>query len=168
MDPNVFRKGDSKSILVIDRNWNEVINKPFRFDEMTDRLLAIMKNADPSMKNDEGEPGVGILTKEDTLRKLKTAINRVLIGPLTDDRYGHSTNERPQPHEGCIYVDAFWDEIPDIPLELSEALTRLSLMNTRVVENYDNTLNDKSTLMDTKNIMNETVLKPMNGINEEE
>ena len=33
MDPAIFRKGDATSVLVVDKSWNDIIDKPDFFDE---------------------------------------------------------------------------------------------------------------------------------------
>ena len=155
MDPNIFRKGDAKSVLVIEQPWGKVLDKPALFDEMATRLLDMMEAAEDK----------GILLRSDTLRELKRVITSVLINPLKDPLPDEETVEE---YTDNIPVDAFWDEIPGVPARLSEALERLNLMMTRINENMDNKLDRKSTLMDAKDIVNETVLKPLNNINEDE
>lgn len=165
MDPNVFRKGDSPSILCIDRTWDEILDKPYLFDEMANRVLDMMEKA--GTWRGDGNTN-GLLTRADTLRAVKKALYEVVLKPLADERHRRQTGDLPAQTEGNIYVDAFWDEIPGVPEGLQEALSRLALMTQRIEANIGNPLDGKSTLMDTKEILNETVLEPMNGVNYDE
>lgn len=156
MNPNVFRKGDASSCLVIECPWEDVLDKPFLFDEMKDRVLMMVAAAEEQ----------GLLTKADTLKIVKNAINDVLIKPLQADI--SSSQTVPQEHEGYIKADAFWDEIPNVPKDLQKALVRLIQMRAKIDDYIGNPLDDKSTLMDTKTTFNQTVLMPLNDINEDE
>lgn len=156
MDSNIFRKSPSPSILRIEKTWDDVLDKPFQFDEMTGRAIGMMLAAED----------FGILTRLSSLRDLKNAIYNVIIEPL-NRAYG-SGDSGGVPTDGNVQVDAFWDEIPGVPKELKDAIERLFLMKQRIDENINNKLDNKSTLMDAKNIVNETVLKPLNDINEDE
>lgn len=159
MDPRIFRKDDAPSVLVIEKPWSAVLDKPGWFDEMANRIIAMMEKA-----TDETLLPHHILTRPDTLRKVKEVIWQVLIVPLTSPDYKPTEEDVPVWTKGNILVDAFWDEIPDIPKELKTALERLLKMKDRIDENIENKLTSKSTLMDAKSLINSTVLEPLNGI----
>ena len=152
----MFRKGDASSCLVVESPWEDILDKPFLFDEMKERVLMMVEAAKEQ----------GLLTRADTLRAVKNAINSVLIRPLQTDI--ETTPTVPVEHEGYVKADAFWDEIPDVPKDLKEALDRLFQMKTQIDDHIGNQLDDKSTLMDTKTTVNKTVLMPLNDINEDE
>ena len=156
MDPNVFRKEDAPSILVIEKPWKDVFDKPNQFDEVAKRVIDMMKAAIEAYNSG------GLLTRPDTLRRLRDIVNSVIITPLTTE-YKEEHSE-PAKDPDSIFVDAFWEEIPGIPPELTEALKRLLKMKEKIDDNVGNKLDNKSTLMDAKELVNETVLEPLNGI----
>lgn len=159
MDPNVFRKGDAKSVLVVETPWKQIIGKPVMFDELADRVRKMHDAAD-AYKFDKG------LTRQSTLMDLKIAIKNVLIYPLTYAWEGQS--EEPSSDDELISIDAFWEEIPDVPRDLKKALADAYLMWQSINEKHKGEyLTDKSNLMDSKDTMNETVLKPLLGIDED-
>ena len=153
MDPNVFRKGKAPSVLVVERTWDEVLDKPYQFDEMAERVIEMM----------EGAKDFGLLTKPDSLGRLKESVWKALLDPLKKD---FPEGEQAIPHDGYILGDAFWDEIPGVKKSLREALSRLSKMMEKIEANNDNRLTPKSTLMEAKELMNETVLKPLKGVDD--
>ena len=152
----MFRKGDASSCLVVETPWEDILDKPFLFDEMKERVLLMVHAAQEQ----------GLLTKVDTLKVVKNAINSVLIRPF--QAHIEVSQNIPVEHEGNVKADAFWDEIPDVPKDLKEALDRLFQMRAKIDDNIGNQLDDKSTLMDTKTTVNENVLMPLNDINEDE
>ena len=103
MDPNIFRKSPSPSILCIDKTWDDVIDKPFQFDEMTEKAIAMMLAA--------GD--FGLLTRVSTLRDLKNAIYKVVIEPL--NKPYPDSGDSGDPTDGNIQVDAFFDEMTSPP-----------------------------------------------------
>ena len=153
MDPNVFRKGDSPSILVIEKPWTEVTDKPAFYEETEKRIIDMVLAADAE----------GLLTRPDTLRRLKTVVQRVLLDPLKEPS---STYIQKKWDGTTILADAYWDEISGIPEALHKALERIIKFKDAISQNTP--LTDKSTLMETKTFVNETVLKPLKGINEDE
>lgn len=162
MDPNVFRKEDAPSVLCIEKPWSEVLEKPPQFDEMADKAIAMLKAA-----SDKDLLPTGLLTRPDTLRKLRKVLNQVLLKPLTAEDEG-SQDDEPQKSDGTIYVDALWDEINGIPPELYMVLTRLVEMMDKIEDDLSNRLDNKSTLMDAKKMVNETLLEPLNGIDDDQ
>lgn len=155
MDPNVFRKGDAKSILAINKSWEDIIGKPDSFDEMARRILTLATAA-------EGR----LLTKPDTLTRVKSAINDVLITPLTED-YGDShLSPQNTTDEDVVYTDAYWEEFPDVPEGLNKALEDFLRMLDAIKNNQP--LGAASTLMDVKELFNEAVIKPILGIEQDE
>ena len=165
MDPNVFRKGDSKSILVVEPTWNQITGKPVMFDELADRIRA-MHEAAEIYRTSKG------LTKKDSLMRLKEAIRDVLIYPLTfkwGEDIESDDSDDVDDGDGRISIDALWDEIPDIPDDMKKALEDAYLMWHSINEKHNGEyLTDKSTLMDAKETMNDTVLKPLLGIEEDD
>ena len=165
MDPNVFRKGDAKSVLVVETPWDEITGKPVMFDELADRIRA-MHDAAEDYRTSKG------LTRKDSLMKLKIAIRDVLIYPLTfkwgDDIESDDSSSEDDEKER-IKIDALWKEIPDIPEDMKKALEDAYLMWNSINKKHEGEyLTDKSTLWDTKGTMNETVLKPLLGIEEDD
>ena len=152
MDPRIFSKEDAPSILVIEKPWKDVLDKPILFDEVAERVIDMMQAA-------QGK----YLTRADTLRKLKEVMNEVLLTPLQKDIEVEPTGDSDL--GDSILVDAFWEEIPGIPPDLKIALERLLMMKEQIDEHLTNRLDSKSTLMDTKTMVNDTVLDPLNGIN---
>lgn len=157
VSPSLFRKGDAPSCLVVDKSWEDIINKPDFFDELVERVVNMMKGAEV----------VGLLTKATTLRELKEAINEILLEPLQEEL--HIGEDVVQRTPGSVLADAFWDEIPQTTeywLRFKEAIARAYEMKNQIAEHQP--LTKKDTLMSTKNNFNDTVVKPLLGINEDE
>lgn len=157
VSPSIFRKGDAPSCLVVDKTWEEIINKPDFFDELVERVVNMMKGAED----------IGLLTKATTLRELKEAINTVLLRPLQEDL--HTGGEAVSGKTEAILADAFWDEIlltSEYWSRLEESIARAYELKTKIAEQQP--LSNKDTLMSTKNKFNDTVVKPMLGIDEDE
>lgn len=158
MDPNVFRKGNASSCLVVDKTWDDIINKPDFFDELVDRVVGMMKGA-----ADFG----GQILKTTTFREFKEAINKILLVPL---QYNFHSEEKPESKKpNTVLADAFWDEIPQIEekwAKFKDAIGRAYNMKVRIGEHAP--LTAKDTLQTTKDNFNDTVVKPMLGINEDE
>lgn len=157
MDKNIFRKEDATSCLVVDKSWDQILDKPDFFTELGKRIVEMTSEAER----------VGILTRETTLKYLKQAINDVLLIPLQKDEGEPGTN--PIKSDESILADAFWDEIShnDSAFKgLKEAIEKAAAMKKKIGELAP--LTDASTLQDTKDAMNEAVLKPLRGINEDE
>lgn len=157
MDPNVFRKGDAPSCLVIDKTWDDILGKPDFMDELAERIVSMMDEA-----ND-----FGLVKKTTTFEEFKRAINKILLRPLQKDV---STEESAgiQP-PGTILVDAFWDEIPQTEekwVKFKDAVERAYDMKLRIDEHQPLTARD--ILQTAKDNFNDTVVKPMLGINEDE
>ena len=72
----------------------------------------------------------------------------------------------PTPTEGAIKVDALWEELPELPKRLKEALERAFLMKDKIDDLSP--LVRKDTSWDIKDVVNETIIKPLQGINEDE
>ena len=157
ISPEVFRKGEASSCLVVGKTWKDIINKPAFLDEMVVRVVNMMNGAED----------VGLLTKATTLRELKEAINKILLRPLQEELHiGEDVVVRTP---GSVLADAFWDEIPQTTeywVRFKEAITRAYEMKNQIAEHQP--LTDKDTLMSTKNNFNDTVVKPMLGIKEDE
>lgn len=157
MDPAIFRKGDASSVLVVDKSWNDIIDKPDFFDELAERIVLMTDRAE----------SIGMMLKSSPLKDLKNAINLVLMDSLIED-VGHGAPDVKR-KEGSVLVDALWDEIQISDADwkrLYTAIEKAVAMKDRTTENYPFTSSD--TLMSTKDKFNDTVLKPLLGINEDE
>lgn len=157
MDPNVFRKGDASSCLVVDKAWKDVINKPAYFDILAKRIVDMLEEAEKD----------GLITKSDNFQRVKTKINEILLLPLQKE-YELSAREKTHT-EGYILADAFWDEIKmDDPIyeRLHEALERAYAIRQQVLQHSPLTASDK--LQDVKDDFNATIIKPLLHINEDE
>ena len=157
MDPNVFRKGDAPSCLVVDKSWNEIVGKPDFFDELAERIVRMMDAADD----------FGLLTRATTLRQFKDAVNEILLRPL---QYDYPAGEDiVLKGSDTILVDAFWDEIrqdENTWVKFKDAITRAYDMKGRIAEHKP--LTNKDMLQSSKDNFNETIVKPLCGINEDE
>lgn len=158
MNPNVFRKGDAASCLVVSKTWDDVLNTPGFFKELAERLIEMMENAED----------IGRITKATTFGQFKKAINEILLDPLRHDPSSpDSGKDTPEP--GTILVDAFWDEIisPNKDWErLQEAIEKAAEVKKRIEEHVPLTSSD--TLQNTKDNFNQTIVEPLNGINLDE
>lgn len=154
----MFRKGDSPSCLVVDKTWDQILNKPVDFDELAKRLLDMYDAAEIA----------GILRRPDTLRRLKQVVMDVLLTPLREPVESGSSSGTPT--KGAVLADAFWDEIVSTTevdmTKLKEALARAYNMKIQIEEHEPP--KSKDTLMDVKTNFNDTILKPLLGINEDE
>ena len=159
MDPNIFRKGDAPSCLVVDKTWDDIIDKPDFFDELANRILEMTSQAESLQPQ--------FNPKTATFWQLKDAINKVLMVPLTD-RNTHQSVQKKRT-EGSVLVDAFWDEIivTDNDWEkLKSAIAKAYDMRLRIEEH--NPLTESDTLKKTKDVFNETTIMPLLGINLDE
>lgn len=157
MDPNVFRKGDAPSCLVVDKSWAEIINKPDFFDELVDRVVAMMRGAE----------NFGLILKTTTFVEFKRAINEILLRPLQEQ--SHSDEKPVLKKPGTILADAFWDEIKMSKsewLHFRDALAHAYDMKVQIGDHQR--LTEKDTLQTAKDNFNDTVVKPMLGINDDE
>lgn len=160
MEPWIFRKEDAKSILTIDMPWRDVLDKPAFFDKVSEIMVNMMGAAATTE----------LLTRPDTLRTLKKVVSEVLIDPLNVplDEGGTESDSTDEDGntENRIKVDAFWDEFTDVDMDtLKAAIERAYLMYLKI--NQSTPLTNASTLMDTKETVNETILKPLKGIDED-
>lgn len=156
MNPAIFRKGDAPSVLVVDKSWDDIIDKPDFFDELAERIV---KMADAA-------GSIGLMKKATTFSKFKEAINTVLMDSLLATVEQEGTN--PVRKDGSVLVDAFWDEIikpNDVLDKLQVAITRAYEMKLRIEESSP--LKSSDTLMKSKDTFNETVLKPLLGYKED-
>lgn len=159
MDPNVFRKGDAPSCLVVDKTWADVINKPDFLDELERRIVAMA----------DGAEQIDLIDKSTTLREFKEAINTVLLKPLQMEIAPEEPEEGGAHGAGTILADAFWDEIkiPDDTWEnFRDALVKAYNMKLRIQEHQP--LSASDTLQTAKDNFTDTVVKPLLGINEDE
>ena len=157
MDPNIFKKEDAESCLVVNKKWNQILNKPDFFTEVGKRIANMTEEAEK----------FGELTRESTIKFVKAAINKVLLGPLQEEMDESIGN--PTRGNNTILVDAFWDEISqnDIAYDnLKEAIEKAYAMKKRI--DQMSPLSEDSTLQDTKTTMNNAVLEPLRGIFDEE
>ena len=165
MDPAIFRKGNASSVLVVDKSWDDIIDKPDFFDELAERIVKMTDNAESiglMLKSTPFGPA-----KNKNVINLKDAINKVLMEPLLASVEQDNVNVVKK--DGSILVDALWDEIilPDLVWKkLYAALEKAYSMKLRIGESEP--LTSADTLMDTKNTFNDTVLKPLLGINDDE
>lgn len=157
MDPAIFRKGDASSVLVVDKTWNDIIDKPDFFDELAERIVMMSDAA----------ADVGLMLKSTTFIKFKAAINKILAEPLLAEVSSGGANVVKKPDS--VLVDALWDEIvvPDAVWgKLRSAIEKAYDMKSRIDENRPFANSD--TLIQTTEKFNETVVKPLLGINEDE
>lgn len=153
MDPAIFRKGDAPSVLVVDKSWNDIIDKPDFFDELAERIV----------KMSDAAESIGQMIKSTTFMQFKRAINAVLMEPLlaSVEHDGHNVDRK----TGSVLADAFWDEIKkpdDVWEKLQAALAKAYEMKLRIAENRP--LTESDTLMQSKNVFNDTIMKPLLGI----
>lgn len=166
MASNAFRKGSASSVLVTEKTWQDVINKPGNFDEIASRIIDMMLGAEEgSKKVDETYLG-GLLLASNTFGEVKQAINAALLDPLLKD---YSSPARANSNDGpVIYPDFFWDEIQTESnwQRIRDALLRAAELRSRIDEQKPLTSSDK--LQDVKNTFNETILKPLLDIHEDD
>ena len=46
MDPNIFKKEDAESCLVVNKTWNQILNKPDFFTELGKRIVNMTEEAE--------------------------------------------------------------------------------------------------------------------------
>lgn len=153
MNPAIFRKTDAPSILVVDKSWEQVLDKPDFFNELAERIVDMTTAANE----------IGELTGRTTLRGVKEAINEILMKPLTKMTEHESINVERQ--EGSVLVDAQWDEIiksDEMWEKLKPAIEKAYEMKKRIEE--ASPLTNKTTLQQTKDVLNTAVIKPLTGV----
>ena len=158
MDPNIFKKEDAPSCLVVGKSWNEILNKPDFFTELGERIVKMADNAEK----------VGELTSESTFSFVKAAINSVLLEPLQEEIETGSETQ-PTASENTILADAFWDEISNddkVLSKLKSSIEKAYAMKKRIEASQP--LTDGSSLNDLKSTMNYNALEPLRGLYEEE
>lgn len=161
MDPNIFKKEDAESCLVVNKTWDQILNKPDFFTELGQRIVNMTEEAEK----------VGELTRESTLKFVKAAINKVLLGPLGSlhEEIDDSAEKPSRSSSDSIMADAFWDEISQddkVYENLKSGIEKAYAMKKRI--NAMSPLSDAASLQDTKNTMNKAILEPLRGIFDEE
>lgn len=160
MSSYTFRKYDAPSVLVVDKTWRDILNKPADFDELAARILAMANEAQIQ----------GLLTKFTTLSQFKDAVNTVLLNPLQEEVVVPPSSDDDESMDGeTILADAFWDEIVgegEVWEKLYEAMQRANAVRVQIEEH--SALSAEDTLMDTKTNFNEVILKPLNGIEKDD
>lgn len=170
MDAAIFRKGDAPSVLVVDKSWNDIIDKPDFFDELAERIVMMEDAATEIGLMQKSTPFGGLAPnmQEELLKtSLKGAINEILMKPLTAQLEYHLDNR--EKAENSILADAFWDEIiinKNIWERLYQALDRAYKMKERIDDNSP--LSNASTIQNTKSLLNEAVIEPLLGINRDD
>lgn len=157
MDPAIFRKGDASSVLVVDKSWNDIIDKPDFFDELAERIV----------KMSDAAKSIGLMLNSTTFRQFKEAINEILMNPLLSsvEHDGNNVVQKP----GTVLADAFWDEIEkpdDVWAKLRDAIAKAYGMKEKIAERSPLTRSD--TLLQAKTTFNDTIVKPLLGINDDE
>lgn len=153
MNPAIFRKTDSPSILVVEKSWEQVLDKPDFFNELAERIVDMTTAANE----------IGELTGRTLLSGVKEAINEILMKPLTKMTEHESYNVKRQ--EGSVLVDAQWDEIiksDEMWEKLKPAIEKAYEMKKRIEESSP--LTNKSNLQQTKDVLNTAVIKPLIGV----
>ena len=156
MDPNVFRKGDASSCLVVDKAWKDVYNKPDFFTTLAEVITRMAAEAKET----------GIVHKATSFGEFKRIINQVLLTPLREAQYEPSHEKYDtQP----VMADAFWSEIEqnDEWAGLYKAIEKAYVMRESIIAHRPLVAADK--LQDVKDNFNETVIEPMlsDGVQEE-
>lgn len=157
MNPAIFRKGDAPSVLVIDKSWNDIIDKPDFFDELAERIV----------KMSDAAESIGLMLKSTTFHQFKEAINAILMNPLLSsvEHDGNNVVQKP----GTVLADAFWDEIekPDaVWAKLRDAIAKAYGMKEKIAERSP--LTGADILLQAKTTFNDTIVKPLLGINDDE
>lgn len=153
-----FRKSDSPSCLVVNKAWDDIVDKPNFFDTLV-KIVTQMKSSAQDRLLDKSTP----------FRQVKEILQQVLIDPLLNPE-NEPVNTAPlQQRPNTILVDAYWDEIiqnGETWENLHAALERAYDMLQRIKQSQPLTVSDD--LQDLKDTANETILKPLNGINDDE
>ena len=143
---------------MVNKAWDDIVNKPNFFDTLVKIMTQMRSSAQDK-----------ILDKSTTFRRVKEILQQVLIDPLLN-RDNAPVNTAPlQQSPNTILVDAYWDEIiqnGETWEHLHAALERAYDMLQRIKQSQPLTASDD--LQDLKDTANETILKPLNGINDDE
>ena len=158
MSSYTFRKSDSPSCLVVNKAWDDIVDKPNFFDTLV-KIVTQMKSSAQDRLLDKSTP----------FRQVKEILQQVLIDPMLNPE-NEPVNTAPLPQRpNTILADAYWDEIiqnGETWEHLHEALERAYDMLQRIKQSQPLTASDD--LQDLKDTANETILKPLNGINDDE
>lgn len=139
---------------MVNKTWDEVLGKPENLVpamHCAARLIAAAKAKEQ-----------GLLTRKDTLKALKTAVQEVILDQLhaivlTDE------SDVPTPStDANIIADAFWDEIIGTDPTWIDNTERISAMIEAIYNSMP--LTKQSSIGDTKSFVNENILKPLKGI----
>ena len=148
---NTFTKRDAADILVIDYEWKDVKNKPEGFDEAIAVINKMMAAAS----------GFEYLTSADVLLTVKEVINEVLMNPLKEGVESVAVSEEDNGVSNTIVIDYDWNLILDKPANVLKAIESIEALRKASTER--SLLTAKSTFMETKEVVNAAVLKPLNG-----
>lgn len=156
MDPNIFRKGEAESCLVVNKTWDDVVDKPYSFSALVNCIVSMVRGAED----------IGLLTRATTLRELKTAINTILLEPLKGS--GTIDEDIAYPTSGNVIADAYWDEIKGDTEEMEafkEAVARAYNIKEQIASHKP--LSTQDTLQTTKDNFNNTVVRPLLNTSED-
>lgn len=148
---NTFTKRDAADILVIDYEWKDVKNKPEGFDEAIVVINKMMAAAS----------GFEYLTAADVLLTVKEVINEVLMNPLSEGGGAESAAEEDDEAPNTIVIAYDWNLILDKPTNVLKAIECIEALRKAASE--CSLLTAKSTFMETKEVVNAAVLKPLKG-----
>ena len=152
-----FKKKLASSCLVPNKTWEEIVNKPNYIDTFQAIVETMMSKASEYGEVTDKTP---FATVKDIV--LETIIEPMLANPPpTKPPMGQTP--------GTILVDAFWDEIQQASdywgME-KKAFERILDMQERTTGNQP--LDQKDNLQAVKEIINETIIRPLLGINVDE
>jgi hypothetical protein len=152
-----FKKKDAPSCLVTNKTWEEIINTPSFFPTFVSILSQMVSAAERE----------GVLTKSMLLSKVKEIVSSVLITPLINTLPEHNPSS-PQPRD-TIIVDALWDEIIPTDAQWKDLYSALEKAYDMFLQiRKASPLEGKDTLQVVKDEINACILKPLNGIKEDE
>lgn len=159
MDAKIFRKGDAGTVFPIEKSWDEVLDKPQSLDEVAWRIIQMMNIA----------ANTKYLIRPDTVKRIKEVVNEVLIKPLqapVPTEHSNGASDGDNNNGNAIFVDALWDEITDIPDGFKTAFERALMMLQQSAD--FSRLTPEATKGDVKTFINDGILEPLKGRNDDE
>lgn len=154
---SAFKKTDAQSVLVVDKTWDEIIDKPDFFNELAYRIVQMY----------DGANTVGQAKPSTKFNEFKDMVNTILLTPLKTLWRQEETVAIQK--DNTILVDAFWDEIlktEEAWYKLKEAVAKAYAIKHQIEEHE--TFKDSDKYQQVKDKFNETVTQPLLGISEPE
>ena len=149
---NTFRKDDAYDVIVPEMPWADIQNKPADLDSLIAKIAGMV---------DAVAANGTLLTDADTLRKVKDAVNRLILQPLQITvPEGQTTTYAEEVSR--IPIDGEWNFITQKPKD-AELFARAVQAIGKELHNYT-FLSRTDTMRVVKGVVNNAIIKALEGL----